>query len=46
MIGIDIVEIPRVKKIIQKYNQKFCSRFFTKKEQTYCNSTSSKDLQA
>ena len=34
--GVDIVEIPRMEKALQKEN--FVNRVFTKKEQAYCNS--------
>lgn len=35
-IGIDIIEIKRVKKLINDYGNKFLDRTFTKKEIEYC----------
>lgn len=35
-IGIDIVEIERVKKLIRQYGNKFLERTFTKTEIQYC----------
>lgn len=35
-IGIDIVEIKRVRKLIKQYGPKFLERTFTKKEIQYC----------
>ena len=41
MIGIDIVEISRVEKFIEKYGQKALDRFLTKKEQSFISSLES-----
>jgi holo-[acyl-carrier protein] synthase len=41
MIGIDIVEISRVEKFIEKYGQKALDRFLTKKEQSLISSPQS-----
>ncbi len=35
-IGIDLVEVDRIKRLINKY-PKFLNRFFTKNEINYCN---------
>lgn len=35
-IGIDIIEIKRVRKLINRYRHKFLERTFTKKEIRYC----------
>lgn len=37
-IGIDIVEIDRVVKILDKFGNRFLTKVFTKKEVEYCNS--------
>ncbi len=36
-IGIDIIEIERIEKLLQKSEERFLSRIFTDEEQTYCN---------
>ena len=38
--GTDIVEVNRVRKIIELYDNKFLSKIFTKAEIVYCNSQS------
>jgi len=35
-IGTDIVEIERIKKLIDKYDTKFLNKIFTREEQQYC----------
>ncbi len=35
-IGIDIIEIDRIKKVIDKYNSQFLTKIFTKSEIDYC----------
>jgi holo-[acyl-carrier protein] synthase len=35
-IGTDIIEIKRIQRAIEKYQQKFLSRIFTQAEQKYC----------
>lgn len=35
-IGNDIIEIARVKKVIERHGQRFLDRLFTPQEQTYC----------
>lgn len=35
-IGIDIIEIDRIKKEILRYGDKFCTRIFTENEMKYC----------
>lgn len=37
-IGTDIVEIVRIKKIIEKHGERFLDRVYTKTEQEYCES--------
>ena len=37
-IGIDIIEIDRIKKSIQKYSDRFEQKVFTQKEVDYCHS--------
>ena len=36
-LGIDIIEIERIKDAIEKNGDRFLSRLFSKKEQEYCN---------
>lgn len=36
MIGIDIIEIKRLKKIISKHGQKFLKKIYTQNEISYC----------
>lgn len=38
MIGIDIIELHRIEKSIQKYGEKFLSKIFTPNEIEYCES--------
>lgn len=35
-IGVDIIEIDRIKQSIDKYGQRFLDKIFTKNEQEYC----------
>jgi len=35
-IGNDIIEVARIKAILEKYGQKFLDRIFSKEEQAYC----------
>lgn len=35
-IGVDIIEIERVRQLIEKHGQRFLDRCFTSEEQTYC----------
>ena len=37
-IGTDLVDIARIKKLIDKHNTKFLNKIFSIKEQRYCNS--------
>jgi holo-[acyl-carrier protein] synthase len=37
MVGIDIIEIERIKKNIQKFGNTFLNKIFTQNEQMYCN---------
>jgi holo-[acyl-carrier protein] synthase len=37
-IGIDIVEIDRIKNSVEKYGDHFLNKVFTEKEKAYCNS--------
>ncbi len=41
-IGIDIIEISRVKESIEKYGDKFLNKIYTKQELDYCLSKSEK----
>ena len=41
-IGIDIIEIERIEKSVERYGEKFLSRIFTSKELEYCLSKASK----
>jgi len=41
-LGIDIIEIARVKKSIQDFGDRFISKVYTEKEIEYCNSKSNK----
>ena len=34
--GVDIVEIPRVRRVADRYGQRFLDRVYTEREQTYC----------
>lgn len=36
-VGIDIVEIERIKNSIEKFEDKFVNRIYSKREQSYCN---------
>jgi len=36
MLGLDIVEIPRFKKVVDKYNSRFLQRVYTPAELDYC----------
>jgi len=36
-LGIDIIEIARIKKSIEKYGERFLNKVFTKEEIKYCN---------
>jgi holo-[acyl-carrier protein] synthase len=45
-LGIDIVEIARIKEMIAKYDHHFLDRLFTKKEQQYCLKKGSSKTQA
>lgn len=37
-IGIDLVEVDRIRKICDRWSSRFTSRVFTEKELDYCNS--------
>lgn len=43
-IGIDIIDIKRIKKIIERYGDRFYTRILTGKEIEYCKSFSKPDL--
>jgi holo-[acyl-carrier protein] synthase len=43
-IGIDIIDIKRIKKIIKRYGDRFYTRILTEKEIEYCKSFSKPDL--
>lgn len=43
-IGIDIIEVKRIKKIIERYGDRFYNRILTEKEIEYCKSFSKPDL--
>ena len=34
--GVDIIEIPRIKQVLDRYGQRFLKRVFTSDEITYC----------
>ena len=34
--GVDIIEIPRVRRIVEQYGQRFLDRIFTPEEKSYC----------
>ena len=36
-VGIDVVEIDRIKNLINKYGNHFCEKVFTPREISYCN---------
>ena len=38
--GVDIIDVNRIKRSIEKYQGKFLSKVFNKEEQDYCNSKS------
>ena len=35
--GVDIIEIPRIKQVLDRYGQRFLDRVFTPSEIDYCN---------
>ena len=35
--GVDIIEIPRIKQVLDRYGQRFLNRVFTPSEIDYCN---------
>jgi holo-[acyl-carrier protein] synthase len=39
-IGVDLVEIDRIKKILEKTGERFCERILTENERSYCKSFS------
>ena len=39
-VGVDIIEISRIKETVKKYGKKFLNRIFTQKEIEYCESKS------
>lgn len=41
-IGIDVMEVPRVERLLSKATDRFLRRFFTKKEIAYCNTNRQK----
>ena len=43
-VGVDIIEISRIKAIIEKYGDKFFSRILTEIEISYCKSFSNPEL--
>ena len=43
-IGIDIIEVKRIKKIIERYGDRFYNRILTEKEIEYCKSFSKPNL--
>ena len=43
-VGIDIIDIKRIKKIIERYGDRFYTRILTEKEIEYCKSFSKPDL--
>lgn len=34
--GVDIIEVERVARALERFGQRFCDRFFTPQEQAYC----------
>lgn len=43
-IGIDIIEVKRIKKLIEDYGEKFLNRILTENEINYCKKFSKSDL--
>lgn len=43
--GIDIIEVSRIKKAIETFDEKFLNKIFTQKEIEYCNSKNSKKFE-
>ena len=35
--GVDIIEVPRIKQVLDRYGQRFLNRVFTPSEIDYCN---------
>ncbi len=35
--GIDIIEIPRIQRVIERYGDRFLNRIYTPQELTFCN---------
>ncbi|MCX8015679.1 MAG: holo-ACP synthase [candidate division WOR-3 bacterium] len=43
-IGIDLVEVDRIQKTIERFGERFKNRIFTKEEQKFCESQKNKHL--
>ena len=43
-VGIDIIDIKRIKRIMEQYGDKFFERILTEKEISYCKSFSKSEL--
>lgn len=43
-VGIDIIDIPRVKSIVEEYGDGFFSKLFTQNEIEYCNSKKNPEI--
>lgn len=43
-IGIDIIEVTRIKKLMEQYGDKFFQRILTEKEISYCKSFSNPEV--
>lgn len=41
-IGVDIIEVSRIKDAVKKWNNKFLNRIFTEKEQKFCEARKNK----
>ena len=36
MSGVDIIEIPRIRRVVERYGQRFLQRIYTNQEVAYC----------
>lgn len=44
MIGVDLVEVSRIRAAIERYGDRFLKRIYTEPEQQFCNPRANRDL--